>query len=377
MTSDTYLPSIGGAEVHVYELQTRLRAAGHHVTLFVADPRPHEEDGEGVHRDWWRLHRAPALWWKMWKLSKGADVYHSHYSYRLAVLNGMTARLRRKPFIVTLHGLGVLDHPNTPFIFDMMERFYRRASLALATQVISTSQDLADVAARFTSKKKILVIPNGLDTSAFRPQGVEKVLQVTGGPLILTVRRLVPKNGIHYAISAMPYVLRAFPDAKLVMVGDGRMREELEDRAQRLGVSHACMFMGTRPNQEIPKIAMQSDAVLFPSTAESTSIACAEMMSLEKPIIASRVGGLIELLGSESERGWLVRLVDWESCNYDAPMELPEDRYVEFAETIVRVLKDPLSSQKCRVARKYAVENLDWGVIVRKTMGVYGLTSEL
>lgn len=375
MSSDTYYPDIGGAEVHVFQMRRYLQRLGHQVKLFVTNPQPAKEDADyPCIRETWGLKRVPALFADILSVSKDCDVFHSHYSFRLAVLVGCAARLRGKPFFITLHGKGILDHPDTPFIYRQAEKTYRRLSLMLATHVISTSEDLAQVCERYYPASDITVIPNGVDVELFDPDHVtpKQDSRFDGAdPVLLTLRRLVPKNGIHYAVSAMPFVLKAYPKAKLVMVGDGRMREELIERAERLGVSHACVFLGAIPHTDVASFAMAADVVLFPSTAESTSLACAEMMLLRKKIVASKVGGLIELLGRQEERGALVELVPWESCNYDAPETLPEDRYEEFARKIIDAVENPQAEERAERARQYAIKNLDWRVITEKTARLF------
>ncbi|MBP6945052.1 glycosyltransferase family 4 protein [Patescibacteria group bacterium] len=373
MSGDTYLPLVGGAEVHVFELQKRLRALGHAVTLLVTDPRIAEEDKMfPVLRAAWSLKRVPQLFVTVWRASRTAEVFHVHNCYRLGVVVGFVARLRRKPCVVTLHGLGLLDIPDNSWFYTRVHHLYRTLSLLFATEIISTSEDLAEVCRRYSSRP-LVVIPNGLDTLAFHPTKVAETQEARfadAEPMILTVRRLVPKNGIHYLISALPFILKQFPHAKLVMIGDGRMRENLEARAKHLGVYDACLFLGALPNAQVPPLAKRADVVVFPSTAESTSIACAEMMAMGKKIVASRVGGLIELLGKNEERGWLMKLVPWESCDYAAPDELPLDRYEALAARVCEALRDQ-DPARCERAQHYACEQLDWHVVVAKTLAVY------
>jgi glycosyltransferase involved in cell wall biosynthesis len=375
MTSDTYLPDIGGAEVHVFELQKRLRAQGIDLTLFVSNPTQAEEDAANpVLRERWSLVRLPIVFWRMWTASRGADLYHAHYSYKLAMVLGVIAKLRRKPFLITQHGMGLLDQAGAKGIYQWLHRWYRWSSMKLSTFQISTSEDLADFCLPFIPRTRLTVIPNGLDTRAFDPTRVVPSPDVRfdgASPLLLTVRRLVPKNGIHYLVSALPFVKARYPNVQLAMIGDGRMRPDIEARAARLGVKEACLFLGTLPNRDVAPIAARADVVVFPSTAESTSIACAEMLALEKRVVASKVGGLIELLGRDEARGWLVSLVPWEACNYDAPEELPEDRYRALADRIIEALEDPEAPRKQAAARAYAVAELDWDMITRKTMAVY------
>lgn len=375
MTSDTYLPDIGGAEVHVFELRKKMALLGVTTTLLVSQPRPDEEDKIWpVIRTFWRWYRIPQIFWLIFWHSRQSDIYHSHYSYKLAMVTGLVSRLRGKPFLITQHGMGLLDQPGATLIYRFAHRFYRWSSMKLATHILSTSEDLARFCLAFVSSDSITTIPNGIDTQRFHPERIEASTDSRldgASPLLLTVRRLVPKNGIHFLISALPSIRRALPGARLVMIGDGRFREVIEKRAQQLGVSDICLFLGTVPNSLVPSIAIRADVVIFPSTAESTSIACAEMMSLGKKIVASRVGGLIELLGSNQGRGSLVSLVDWEHCNYDAPIEVPPERVEALAQAIILAYTDPKAEEKAREARRYALERLDWGVVAQKTIDVY------
>lgn len=110
--------------------------------------------------------------------------------------------------------------------------------------------------------------------------------------------------------------------------------------------------------------------MVFPSTAESTSIACAEAMAIGTPVVASRVGGLVELLGKNEERGRLVTLVDHEGSNYDAPLTLPEDRLRALAHTVLEVLRTG-EPERTRAAQEFAQGELDWNMITEKTLDVY------
>lgn len=373
MSGDAYLPRIGGAEVHIFELRRRLQGLGHQVMLYVTEPEAAIEDkNHPTLRSTWSLKRLPSLFWSVWCASREAEIYHVHHCYRLGVIVGLVARLRRKPCVVTLHGLGLLDIPNNTWFYDKVHRLYRFLSLRFATHIISTSEDLANVCRKFVDTPMTL-IPNGLDTRVFDKDRVLPAQDPRfddASPLLLTVRRLVPKNGIQYLISALPYLLKKYPELKLVMIGDGRLREYVETRAKKLNVYDHCVFLGALPNDQVAPIARRADVVVFPSTAESTSIACAEMMAMQKKVVASRVGGLIELLGKNEERGWLVKIVPWESCDYTAPDELPEDRYEALAERISAALEDKMS-ERPHLACEYARQNLDWQKVVEKTLLVY------
>lgn len=374
MTSDTFLPLIGGAEIHVQNLIEELEKYGNKVVLVTNEIMVSDFDNNhSVIRIPWSRKGIWSLFGLLWRESKDADIIHCHYSYRLAALASIVGRLRNIPIVVVLHGLGTLNIPNAEFVYRTIHSIYRYTSLAFSTHIISTSDDLAQVARKYVSNKKISIIMNGYDAQKFNtsvsvPISLKK--QYENNSVILTVRRLVPKNGIHFLIEAIPFIVAKVPNVKYVMIGDGRMREYIEERIHKLGVQKYVDILGAVDNNQIPAYLKLADVVVFPSTAESSSIACAEAMGMGKGIVSSRVGGLPELLGKNEERGRLVRLVSWEGSNYDAPLSLDSDRYQELANVIVESLLTP-DIEKMNAALQYANQELSWEAIGKKTMLVY------
>ena len=187
----------------------------------------------------------------------------------------------------------------------------------------------------------------------------------------MTVRRLVEKNGIHFLVEAMPYIIKQIPNIKYVIVGDGRMREFLQKRINDLGINNYIDLVGMIDNQMVPQYLKIADVVVFPSTAESSSLACAEAMAMGNAmVVASNVGGLVELLGKDQSRGKLVKLVDWQGSNYNAPLELFKDRYIDLANVIVNCI-DQKDYNIINAAQKYAKTRLSWKVITKKIIEVY------
>jgi len=166
--------------------------------------------------------------------------------------------------------------------------------------------------------------------------------------------------------------LESRQDITFVIVGDGPLESFLKQRAQELGVAEYVLFEGFKSSPEVATYLRKASVVVFPSTAESASLACAEAMAMKKKIVASRVGGLIELLGSNEERGILVKLVDWEHSNYDAPLTLPSAATNRLAEAVLFALSGSEENDvRSEQAHTYAIEVLSWESIVDKTIEVY------
>ena len=373
MTCETYLPRIGGAEIHVKNLFERLLRNGHEVSLLTNERGP---EMLGVTRIPWSKSESYKLCKAVWGQSKHVDLIHSHYCHRLALISGLVGLIRRKPVVVTLHGMGILDHPTASRWGRISHSFYRYWSLQFATQIISTSEDLAKVADKYISRKKMIVIMNGYDSHLFKKVEADSdslTPDGNGKKIVMTVRRLVPKNGIQYLIEAVPQIVQKNNDVRFLLLGDGPLRERLEQRVQELHIENYVTFFGRISNDLVVEYLDNADVVVFPSTAESSSIACAEAMGMGKVVVASRVGGLVELLGKNEERGYLVNLVSWEGSNYDAPEQLPDLSYDNLARAVLQAIDDSNegNTMKSTAAYEYATHYLSWDAIFENTESVY------
>jgi glycosyltransferase involved in cell wall biosynthesis len=121
--------------------------------------------------------------------------------------------------------------------------------------------------------------------------------------VIGAVARLVPVKGLHHLIDAAPIVLRHCPRARFLLVGEGEMRTALEARARARGLQAHILFAGYR--EDVASVIAGTDLVVLPSINEGMGRVLVMAMALGKPIVASRVGGVAELLG-EGEAGILV-----------------------------------------------------------------------
>ncbi|HRH94090.1 MAG TPA: glycosyltransferase family 4 protein [Candidatus Peribacteria bacterium] len=365
MTSDTYLPLLGGGEYHVRYVRDELQKLGLEVRLFTTYPAgPGSTDDAGIVRVRYAgFASVPSVFRALWRESKGAQLMHSHYSYRLAFLAGTVARLRGIPFVITQHGLGLLPQAGSRPWQTALFRLWRWWSMVCADSVISTSDDLSIDIRKLGFGRKITHIPNGFDASVFQPLPPPQ-----GNPVVLTVRRLVPKTGIHYLIRALPELLKKHPGLRATLVGDGPIKPQLEALADELGVRGSVDFIGAVDHKRLLEYYRAAHVVAMPSSAESTSLTCIEAMALKRPVVASRVGGLVELLGADESRGYLVKLFDDEHCNYDAPWTLEPARITQLADAVSRVLTHPEeAAAKAGAASRHAHANFAWSLIASRT----------
>lgn len=379
MVSDTYIPKIGGAEIHVRELTAALRKGGHDVEVLTTTSGEPEIDGAPVTRlsyspwdsgtDWKTLGKRDLS--RIISFVRDNDVVHLHYTYFAAALVGTIATALRTPSVVTLHGLGTLDSS----VGDSTKmKAFRRMSFWTADQVIATSDEMAAVARRFCAPEDVTRITNGVDTTEFDPDVVTPEPHDGEETLIVSVRRLNPKNGVQYLVEASPAICENVGNPRILIAGNGGkedMMTYLQNRASELGTRDAITFLGEVPNERVKTLYAAADIATFPSSAESTSIACLEAMAMKCAVVASDLTAYQSMLGDD-ERGLLVTLFDRDTSNYDAPMTLPDERIGALAESVIRLANDQsLRKDLGERARQYVVDNFDWRSLAEEVEKIY------
>ena len=365
VTSDTYLPRLGGGEYHVAYLLKELRTMGHEVTLVTTEKGNDPADQNVIRVPYRGMLSFPKLFSVLRNEAKNADIIHSHYSFRLAWVAGIVARMQKKPFVITQHGMGLLPQVNATFLQRLAFSIWRSGSMKRADTIISTSEDMSVVVRELGFGSKIVPITNGYDPERFTPLPSAQF----DPPVLLTVRRLVPKTGIQYLVAALPILKKKHPALRHICIGEGRAKEQIVELARTLGVSDMITFLGPVDHAHLIEYYAQASIVVLPSTAESSSLTCIEAMALGRIVVASRVGGLIELIGKNEERGFLVSLTESEHSSYDAPFTLPQERIRALADRISYALTHwEEATQKAQTAAAYAPSHFAWPILVGRTV---------
>ena len=124
-----------------------------------------------------------------------------------------------------------------------------------------------------------------------------------GEKLVGTVARLIPAKGLDVLIDAVPMVLREFPDTKFMIVGDGPVKSALVAKASNLKCDKNIIFVGH--SEYIWYYYRAFDIFVLPSLSEGLGIALLEAMAMGKPVIASDIGGIREIV-KHNRNGYLV-----------------------------------------------------------------------
>lgn len=284
----------------------------------------------------------------------GISLVHCH-GYNAANVGRLAGRRAGIPVIVHEHAiLKVQPHQ---FVADFLLR-----GLATAGVAVSEAVKQFMIRGRSVPAGRIRVVHNGTCLDRFRtvaPEAVRAARTRLGIPdgarVIGTVTRLHEEKGNQHLLSAMPLVLRACPDAMLVVAGDGPLAEPLRRQADALAIRERVVFAGFI--SDVPDVMAGFDVKVIPSIQEGFSFVAVEAMAAGRPIVASRTGGLAEIV-IDGENGLLVE---------------PGDA-AGLGAAIVRVLSDAALAQRLAAAGRIAAESY---TIERYASRIAGLYDEL
>ena len=319
----TVYPTYGGSGIVGSELGKELAARGHTVH-FISSALPTRltELNERVRFHEVEMMSYPlfehqpytlALATKMAKVAEteNLDLLHVHYAIPHSI-SAILAREslkpnRRLPVITTLHG--------TDITLVGADRSYlpiTRYGIVQSDGVTAISHYLKNATKEIFQFDDITVIPNFVCASDYHRYPVDelrKTLAPNGEPLLVHVSNFRPVKRPVDCVEIFARVLKKVTNVRLVMVGDGSERMSVEHRAQCLGIHEKCSFVGKQPN--IVDYLSASDVLLLPSEQESFGLAALEAMACEVPVIASRVGGIPEVV-TDGETGFLSEVGDIE-----------------------------------------------------------------
>ena len=316
-----FYPYSGGIESHLYVLATELKSK---VELDVVcsnhKPRTERDVVSGVsvtrcasYAHYRSVEASPSMALEL--SQRTYDVLHIHLPNPLGAASYL-ASLKRRPhrLVVTYHAdiarQKYLDKLYAPLVARLLER---------ADTVIATSPYLLEQSVVLPAyRAKVRVVPYGIDldrfgASAEREAEAREIRARFGeGPILLGVGRLIYYKGFEIAIRA----LRRLTDARLLLVGDGPLRSELEALARELGVAERVHFVGEVLNEHVTPYYLASDVYLLPSIAQSEAfgIVQIEAMACGIPVVNTNLPSSgVPFVSRDGESGFTVRPKDPEA----------------------------------------------------------------
>lgn len=240
------------------------------------------------------------------------DIVHTHTS-KAGVLGRIAARILKVPIVIHQpHGLAVgelwrvLDVPQNPFIRRssvMLEKILAKTTDKFVTYTgIETEEHLRYGIGK---REQFITIPYGIDLKGFCDNigGVARESQENRPAEIGTVGRLVTSKGCRYLIEAIALIKRSFPGIKLSVAGGGFLRNDLESLVKKLDLTENVRFLGVKDN--IAGFLNSIDIFVSPTLYESFGITLIEAQVCRKPVVASNVGSVPEII-KDGETGLLV-----------------------------------------------------------------------
>lgn len=214
------------------------------------------------------------------------DLLHAHYASSFGLLGALSGF---KPYILSIWGSDVYEFPKQNILFEKIIRFnFRKADFLL-----STSNAMAKEASKFTDKD-FYITPFGIDLSVFKTS----IRPETSFFTIGTIKTLEEKYGIDQLLEAFSLFKKKYEGEpiKLMIVGDGTLKQKLEQKSFELGLGKTCEFLGKVNYDQVPFYHQQLDVCVCLSNSESFGVSAIEASALKRPVIVSDVGGLPEVV---------------------------------------------------------------------------------
>lgn len=288
----------GGAERMVASLATELQSAGAENVVFVPERGEgwlgHELQGTGVRTESFRIERplSPAFaGWLADALRRyRVAVAHSH-EFTMAVYGAWAAARAGVPHLFTLHG-------SRYYAARWRRRIAIRAAHALSRATVTVSEGLADHVSRDLSipRARITTIPNGARRAANGGPSLRDELRLRApDQLAVAVGNLYPVKGHAYLLDALALLATRYPRLHVAIAGRGELEQPLRDRSHAANVVDRFHLLGLRA--DIGTVLAGADVFVLPSLSEGLPLALLEAMLAERPIVATAVGEIPEVLG--------------------------------------------------------------------------------
>ena len=334
---EVFYPAIGGGEAVCLEVGKRLVRKGFEIDVFTSRMigRPAEEDVGGI-----SIHRLPFSASKIDFLLRGPRLIGKHMKrnqVKVDIVNSTSPisrlvcdRLVKKEKFVG-HVFGYWGDSWPEFVNPLSAFFKSRLENYSLTKpgfdlLVSSNSAFIEKARKLGLKQKIEVVPSGVDCSRFltKKRDIKQEFDIEG-KLVLFAGRVIDIKGLEYLVQALKG-----SEYTLGIVGDGPELPRIEKLASRIGVE--LMAFG---KQDVPDFMSACDVFVLPSIMEGCPLTILEAFAAGKPVVASKVGGIPELI-TNRENGFLVEPKDVKGLRTAIDEVLESESFVKRADSLNR-----------------------------------------
>jgi 1,2-diacylglycerol 3-alpha-glucosyltransferase len=358
MMADVYKPHVSGVTNYIALNKAHLEQMGHQVYVFTFGAGDYVDDEINIIRSpslplldtgyYFSLRYTRAAR----RLLQTMDVVHVHHPFLSGTLALLYSRPRGIPIVFTNHTrYDLYAQAYLPVMPDVIGnaalQSYMPAFCRSCDMVISPSPGMRDVLVQFGVDVPIEVVPNGVDLKPFQ-NPVNPVKRADLGfnaddVVLVYVGRLGPEKNLAFLLRSFTGAIQAYDQLRLVLIGGGPERENLEDRVNRADIQHAVRFIGSISYNQMPGYMAMADAFVTASITEVHPLTVIEAMAAGLPVVGIRSPGVGDSV-IDGETGYLA----------------PEEDIAMFTAKIIRMASDTNGRQ--RMGQRAALEAQNYAI---------------
>ncbi|MEW5873012.1 MAG: glycosyltransferase [Chloroflexota bacterium] len=359
MMADVYKPHTSGITNYIALNKRYLEQQGHEVYVFTFGDEDYPDDEVNIVRSPGLPLMETGYYISLLygrqarRLVSSMDVVHVHHPFLSGSLALRYCRPRGIPIIFTNHTRYDLYAqaylPGVPEVIgETALQAYLPTFCRACDLVIAPSPGMREVLKRFGVDGPIEVVPNGVDLQRFQ-QPVEPLERANFGfqpddVVLVYTGRLGPEKNLPFLLRSFAGTAQAYDNVRLLIIGDGPERDNLQDRVRHMGIWPKTHFAGMLPYDEVPRYLAMADAFVTASVTEVHPLSVIEAMAAGLPVLGIQSPGVGDTI-QDGETGYLVN----------------EEELASFTAKMVRMVVDrecraSMGTKARQVSALYAIE---------------------